>query len=59
LLVFVVLTAALDDALLFMSVSLWLTHGGSMATDGATEGGAGNMSMDGVSAADAGGWRAS
>jgi hypothetical protein len=58
LLVFAVLTAALEDALLFMSESLWLTHGGSMATDGATEGGAGSMSIDGVSSA-AGAGRAS
>lgn len=56
---FVVLTAALDDALMFMSESLWLTHGGRMATEGATEGGAGSMSMGGVSVAGAGAWRAS
>lgn len=61
LLVFAVLTAALEDALLFMSESLWLTHGGSMATDGATEGGAGSMSIDGVSPAGAerASWRVS
>jgi hypothetical protein len=54
------LTAALEDGLLAMSVSLWLTHGGNIATDGATEGGAGSMSMvDGVSAGDAAGCRAS
>jgi len=42
-----------------MSISLWLTHGGNIATEGATEGGAGSMSMAGVSAGDVAGWRAS
>jgi hypothetical protein len=55
----VVLGAALFDVHFPMSDSLWLTQGGSIATDGATDGGAGKMSIDGVSAGDAAGWRAS
>lgn len=58
--------AAPDEGLLPMSISLWLTHGGRMATEGATEGGAGRMSIpdccDGCSAgerAEPAGWRAS
>lgn len=56
----VLVAVPLDEGLLSISISLWLTHGGSMATDGATDWGAGSMSMvDGVSAVDVAGCRGS